>query len=809
MTEPTLRIPALHKSARGAWAAERAAVVLALAAAVLALAAVLFQAPAAASPHQPSRVSNAAEASSGTEPIRGGSNNKLVAGSFHTGSNDGGYFLSYVAVFLEARNNSDGKPFPRVWIHTDDSGSPGTQLARLKGPGGRFSYALEGEDPFTSNMIVELEANTTYWVVVGKNHKGELDARLTASDNQTGEPGWSIGDTGKTKTGNGAWTDAAGDATLAFTVYAFEKAPNLVDNTAEASSGTESISSDELVAGSFTTGSHDGDYRLSHVGVHLEADARAFPKVWIYTDDSGSPGTAHTRLAGPGNEFDRALEGEDPFTVNSRAGIVELEANTTYWVVVGKNKGQLGARLTASDNQTGEAGWSIGDTAKTKTGNGAWTDAAGGATLAFAVYASEKDPTLVSNVHETFVFNMPSALPHGKLLANEFTTGSHPGGYTLTEVGMLTMATGQAVPGVEIYSDSSGLPSRRLGVLPASGSADSNLETEDLFAASSGVDLEPDTTYWVVIKKVDAGGTLNVADSSGGQHSTGSPHSGKTGWSIGNFAYKTRDAPWRRTGNNHLRLTIYGTEKPATDLDVSVASLEVDEGDATGESYTVKLATQPSATVTVTVSGHSGSDVSPSKTSLTFTTANWDTAQTVTVTADHDADATNDTVTLSHGASGGGYSSAAAVTVAVTVDDDDTAAIDVSVASLEVDEGDASGESYTVKLATQPSGSVTVAVSGHAGTDVSLSSSSLTFTTANWDTAQTVTVTADDDADATNDTVTLSHGASGGGYSSAAAVTVAVTVVDDDHRGHRGVGGVAGGGRGRRLRRVLHGQAGD
>ena len=172
----------------------------------------------------------------------------------------------------------------------------------------------------------------------------------------------------------------------------------------------------------------------------------------------------------------------------------------------------------------------------------------------------------------------------------------------------------------------------------------------------------------------------------------------------------------------------------------------------------------------------------------------------MTVTAAHDADAVNDAVTLSHGASGGGYGSVSAVTVAVTVDDDDSAGIDVSVSSLEVDEGDVSGESYTVKLATLPSGSVTVTVSGHAGTDVSVSATSLTFSTANWDTVQTVTVTAAHDADGVNDAVTLSHGASGGGYSSVDRGDRRSDRRRRRHRGHRREHGVAGGGRGRRHR---------
>ena len=86
-------------------------------------------------------------------------------------------------------------------------------------------------------------------------------------------------------------------------------------------------------------------------------------------------------------------------------------------------------------------------------------------------------------------------------------------------------------------------------------------------------------------------------------------------------------------------------------------SLTVEEGDADGETYTVKLATQPSEGVTVTVSGHDASDLELTGLSathtLTFTTANWDTAQTVTVKAGQDSDGTDDSVTLTHTAAGG------------------------------------------------------------------------------------------------------------------------------------------------------------
>ncbi|MDE2730161.1 MAG: hypothetical protein OXI38_02045, partial [Bacteroidota bacterium] len=200
----------------------------------------------------------------------------------------------------------------------------------------------------------------------------------------------------------------------------------------------------------------------------------------------------------------------------------------------------------------------------------------------------------------------------------------------------------------------------------------------------------------------------------------------------------------------------------------------VDEGD--DESYTVKLATQPTATVTVAITS-SNTDVTTSPTSLTFTTADYNTPQTVMVSADEDDDADNGTAT--HTASGGDYASETA-SLALTVDDDEMAGIMLSVSTLGVDEGD--DESYTVKLATQPTATVTVAITGHAGTDLTLDQTSLTFTTADWGTAQTVTVTAGEDDDATNDSATLVHTASGGDYAGQTA-SLMVNTTDDETAG--------------------------
>ncbi len=115
-------------------------------------------------------------------------------------------------------------------------------------------------------------------------------------------------------------------------------------------------------------------------------------------------------------------------------------------------------------------------------------------------------------------------------------------------------------------------------------------------------------------------------------------------------------------------------------------------------------------------------------------------------------------------------------TLTITIkDDDNRPGVTVSPSELTVDEE--SSATYTVKLATKPSGSVTVAVSGASG-EVSASPTKLTFTTGNWSAAQTVTVSASDDSDTTNDSATLVNSA-GTEYGSASK-NVAVTVTDND-----------------------------
>ena len=103
--------------------------------------------------------------------------------------------------------------------------------------------------------------------------------------------------------------------------------------------------------------------------------------------------------------------------------------------------------------------------------------------------------------------------------------------------------------------------------------------------------------------------------------------------------------------------------------------------------------------------------------------------------------------------------------------------VTVSPSALTVAEG--TTVTYTVRLGSEPTGTVTVTPSSD-NPDVTFSPATLTFTTSNWATAQTVTVTAAQDSDTAEDQATISHAVAGEDYGSVTAPSVPVTVPDDD-----------------------------
>ena len=243
----------------------------------------------------------------------------------------------------------------------------------------------------------------------------------------------------------------------------------------------------------------------------------------------------------------------------------------------------------------------------------------------------------------------------------------------------------------------------------------------------------------------------------------------------------------RVSAGTTAELTLSINDDDTADIVLSPTSLTVTEEGASGVSYTVALATEPTVDVTVTISGHAGTDLNLgggrlSNDTLTFTPVNWDRPQTVTVAAAHDDDGVTDDETLTHTAAGGEYAGVAR-DLPATVNDNDPLGISITPLELKVDESDSAD--YAVWLDTEPTVEVTVTISGHAGTDLILSGptltgDALTFTADNWDTPQTVTVTAAHDDDTDDDTGTLTHTGGGGEYEGQASD---LPVTTDDNTG--------------------------
>ncbi len=163
----------------------------------------------------------------------------------------------------------------------------------------------------------------------------------------------------------------------------------LVSNSGQANGGTGNFVQHDH-AQAFTTGANAGGYTLTGVDFSFPQinDGALASKLTaeIRSDSSGAPGAVVATLTKPGtisagaNSFTHSgvALADQTLTFTSSAGI-DLEASTTYFLVIDMDAGQGSSRvrLTGSDAEDsgGLAGWSIADGAGTRTASstGAWT----------------------------------------------------------------------------------------------------------------------------------------------------------------------------------------------------------------------------------------------------------------------------------------------------------------------------------------------------------------------------------------------------------------------------------------------------
>ncbi len=212
---------------------------------------------------------------------------------------------------------------------------------------------------------------------------------------------------------------------------------------------------------------------------------------------------------------------------------------------------------------------------------------------------------------------------------------------------------------------------------------------------------------------------------------------------------------------------------------VSVSSLSVAEGGE--ETYTVALASEPTAAVTVTAAVAGGGGVTAAPAALTFTASDWDSPQTVTVAAGHDDDAVDGAATVTHTAAGGGYDAVSA-SVEVTVADDENPAVRVSFGAAAYSVAEGGEVTVEVTLSAVPERTVVIPITatgqnGAAAGDWSVAPASVTFDSD--DTEQAFTfAAADDDVDDDGESVLLGFGDLPERVAPGDTATVAI--VDDD-----------------------------
>ena len=371
---------------------------------------------------------------------------------------------------------------------------------------------------------------------------------------------------------------------------------------------------------------------------------------------------------------------------------------------------------------------------------------------------------------------------------------------SVTVSGTVTGGHGVAVPATVTLTltDDEALPTVALGLAPTSITESGGVST--VTATLSGASGEA-----VVVTVGAAAGTGAVAADftlSGTMLTIDAGQTGSTGLVTVTANGNTVDAPDKTvtvsgtaTGGNGVAnpaavtLTLTDDEMvPTVTLGLSPTAITESGGVST---VTAGLNRASSAAVVVTVGAVAGTgavaaDFTLSGTMLTIAAGQTESTGLVTVTANgNDVDAANKSVTVS-GTATGGNGVAAPANVTLTLTDDDVRSVtlggSVSMNALVVPEQGSA--TYTVALATEPTGTVTVSPGFATGgdTDLTLNPAApvLTFDATTWQTAQTVTVEAADDADAAAGTATLEHTVSGADYNGLTVAGVTVTESDNE-----------------------------
>ena len=550
-------------------------------------------------------------------------------------------------------------------------------------------------------------------------------------------------------------------------------------------------------AQAFTTGPNITGYTLHSIEVDLAPTGTIDPakvKAEVWTDLGGEPGANSIELTTPSS----ITTGANAFTAPSNTTLL---ANTTYQLLIYSTE-DLGTNLlirnTATNNEDAGAaqGWSIADDSHLKSrsafagGTGSWRAFVGERKI--DVMGSAKSATLPTGTASALISNtgrQSSTAANangdfsGKAHAQAFDTGTHGGYYGLTgvEVHITGTATTEqrATFKAEIWSDTGGNRNRRPRekiidlTVPSSIAAGANV-----FAAPGGAMLKPGTRYWIVVYTTGDLSGLGVSRALANGEDSG----GAAGWSIADTSfYTSTNAPmtgatWTSHGSGgsggSVRIKVNGYPLTPSALALSLSSATVAE-DGKRVTVTAALNVPAVSATSVTVTAASASTATATGDDADYTLpsalsiAAGQSSATGVITIDDDMiDEDNETVVLTTTVSG-----LTVHGVTLTITDNDTAGVTISHTSRTTEVGET--VTYSVKLNTQPTASVTITPASTMTARATVSSA-LTFTTTNWSQTQNVTITG---VAAGSATISHTAGGSDGKYGSGLSIAdVSVTV---------------------------------
>ncbi len=263
---------------------------------------------------------------------------------------------------------------------------------------------------------------------------------------------------------------------------------------------------------------------------------------------------------------------------------------------------------------------------------------------------------------------------------------------------------------------------------------------------------------------------------------------GSQSYTIITAAASSTDASYN--GINPTDVSVTNNDNDVAGITVSPTSLTTNESGG-NKTFTIALNTQPTSNVTINISSDDLTEGTVSPSSVQFTSSNWSTPQTVTVTPvddnEDDGDITYHIATSNTSSSDPNYNNMAVSDVTVVNVNDDVAGIAVNPTSGLQTTEDGGQATFTIRLNSKPTASVSISLSSSDVTEGTVNPSSVTFTTVNWNAPQTVTVTGvDDNLDDDNITYTITTAAASSSdtkYNGINPADVSVTNIDNDEAG--------------------------